>query len=156
MNTEMMNQEQIQELNGYLNDIFLMLNEEDSYLLHNLRKFVFVNENYLQFANKNLNCEEKSISTYLTFEQVYALGREVIETYCPCYLEEYDCILSSGILDLSYEKEYDGSHCDCNPHRQQFEININREFHYEDVITLIHEFMHYTNGKKIIEKVVIY
>lgn len=148
MRTQKMNQGQIQKLNSYLNDIILMLNKEDSYLLHNLRKFIYASENYLYFAQKNLNLEDKSVSTYLTFEQVYALGREVIETYCPCYLEEYDNILPSGILDLSYENEYMGSHCYSNAFNQKFEINLNRQFHYEDVVMLIHEFMHYTNCKK--------
>lgn len=143
-----MSEEQIQKLNRYFNDVFLMLEKKDSYLLHNIRKFVFASESYAEFAD-DVNFEEEAPSTYLTFEEVYALGREIIASICPCYLEEYNQILANGILNFDYENEYDGSYCYCNCYKQEFEVNINRRFSYRDIIVLIHEFMHYTNGKKI-------
>ncbi len=59
-------------------------------------------------------------------------------------------MIQSGELDFSFDNSYDDSECVhmYNGNEVKQIININREFNYEDVVVLIHEFIHYVNGKK--------
>ena len=100
----------------------------------------------------NYNFDNKVINNNLTFEEIVYLAKEIIEQIDVSYLDSFDSLIKTGELDFSYENEYDCSCYECfyNDNREvvgKF-ININREFSYEDVVTLVHEFIHYTNGDK--------
>lgn len=49
-------------------------------------------------------------------------------------------------LIFSFNEEYFDSHCIYLRKKKQKLININREFNYNDVVTLVHEFIHYINS----------
>ena len=111
-----------EKINKYLNDICTFLEQDNSFLLDNK----------------------------LTFEDVYLLAREIIETIDFNYLKDFDKLIETGELDFSYDKEYIGSYCHTLIKDGKLKIqliNINRHFNYDDVVTLIHEFIHYTNTK---------
>lgn len=61
-------------------------------------------------------------------------------------------MLETGVLDFSFKCEYDDS---CFTHIEKDGqtynlVNINREFNYNDVLSLVHEFIHFTNGKETV------
>lgn len=86
----------------------------------------------------------------MTFEDVFLLAREIIESIDKGYLESFDNLIPSGELDFSYEDNYKDSQCISMFEKNQVRriININRQFNYDDVWILVHEFIHYTNGKE--------
>lgn len=138
------------KLNYYLNEICKYLKKENVFLLDNIRKISIDNDKCLYFL-ENYNLDNKTIQNHLTFEDVYNLTREIIATIDDSYLEDFDKLIESGKLDFNYESEYHDSSCITeyeNGEAIKQIININREFNYNDVFTLIHEFIHYTNGKK--------
>lgn len=137
-------------LNHYLNDICKYLEKENSFLLENISNIWKLNDGFLKFI-ENYDLDTKTIKNNLTYEDVYYLAREIIENIDKDYLESFDRLIQSGELDFSYEFAYNDSECismykDGKAVKQI--ININREFNYNDVRLLIHEFIHYTNGKK--------
>lgn len=138
------------KLNYYLNEICIYLEKENLFLLDNIYSISILNDNFLRkIANYSLDNE--TILNNLTFEDVYFLAREIIEHIDRSYLQDFDNLIESGELDFSYQKDYEVSECISmykkgNCVKQL--ININREFNYNDVRVLVHEFIHYTNGKK--------
>lgn len=139
-----------QKLNDYLNGIFKRLERNDFVLLDHIEYFIDMSEAYVKMTNQYDLKNENKISKNLTFEDVYLLAREVIENINPLYLKVYDTLLTSGELDFSYDSEYNDS-CFQRFYNENGEyelININREFTYNDVNTLVHEFMHKMNHHK--------
>ena len=140
------------KLNDYLNEICKYLEVQDSFLIDNLHILAGLNDKMLMFLN-NYNFDNKVITNKLTFEDVFNLAREIIEQIDASYLDSFDNLIKTGELDFSYENKYYGSHYQYfyNDNREVVGklININREFSYDDVLTLVHEFIHYTNGDKI-------
>lgn len=139
------------KLNYYLNVICNYLEKEHPFLLENINTFCKLNDAFLQFL-EDYSLDNKTVQNNLTYEDVYYLAREIIENIDKNYLESYDNLIQSGELDFSYENDYNDSQCVSRYKNgkivKQF-ININREFNYNDVIILVHEFIHYTNGKKL-------
>ncbi len=138
------------KLNYYLNDICNYLEKENSFLLENIFEICILNDKFLEFI-ENYDLDNKTIQNNLTYEDVYLLAREIIGHIDKNYLESFDNLIQSGELDFSYENDYDDSECVTmyrNGKVVRQIININREFNYSDVRILIHEFIHYTNGKK--------
>ncbi len=153
-----MTEEQYHKLNDYLNLCFQAMEEEHSFFLRNINKFVIASEK-CSIMLSDYDIQEENAEVHLTALEVFALGREIVEKLCPCYLQKYNSLLDSGVLDFSYgiqsedynpkklyTYDYDGSHF-CY-HNFEPEININRRYNYEDVCTLIHEFLHMTNTKR--------
>ena len=143
--------EEYNKLNSYLNAIFVILNDYDYFLIKNIFKIGKLNQEYLTTISKYAfpsNTKENN----LTFEDVYLITREIISTIDTNYLAEYDKLIEIGILDFGYENEYDDSEF---VHGNNL-INIRREFNYNDIITLVHEFIHYINGKAKKVKIDIY
>jgi len=130
------------KLNFYLNDIFAILNKYDRFLTKNIDKIWCLNSNYIMHM-KNYELSYKLKENKLTYMEVYLLAREIIESINPTYLDDYDALMESGKLDFGYEDEYDDSSFSCLHNL----IDIRREFNYSDVVSLVHEFIHYTNGK---------
>lgn len=140
------------KLNDYLNEICKYLEVNDSFLLENIHIIAAINDKMLKIFN-NYNFDNEVVTNKLTFEDVFYLAREIIEQIDVSYLDSFDNLIKSGELDFSYENKYD---CSCyeyyyneNGEVTKKFININREFSYEDVVTLVHEFIHYINGDKI-------
>lgn len=78
------------------------------------------------------------------------LAREIIKSIDAKFLEKYDQLIQSGELDFNYEiQEDDNLYVSVFKYSKQLNkgiINVNREFNYTDVTTLVHEFVHYING----------
>lgn len=137
-----MEKKDYQKLNNYLNQIFMILSDYDYFLIKNIDKIARLNSKYLSFIEKyDLNSSIKD--NKLTYEDVYLIAREIIASIDKSYLNDYDNLIKSGQLDFGYEEEYDDSEF---VHEHNL-INIRREFNYNDVISLVHEFIHFTNGK---------
>ena len=144
-----MTEEMYKRLNSYLNDIFIELNKKDKIFVDNLVNFSHLNLLIFDYMNKNI-CKivSKSYQNKLTFDDVYLLGREIIEKISLKYLDEYDKLIMSGKLNFNYDNE-NGSYCILKTKNGETTkyIDVSRKFNYEDVITLIHEFFHYTQIK---------
>lgn len=142
-----MTEEMYKRLNNYLNDIFMELNISSEIFVNNLLQFFKIN-NIVSNYDQRIN--NKYVENKLTFNDLYILAREIIEKINPNYLIQYDELLKNGELDFSFNNEYDDSHCTYTISKNKTIklININRCFNYGDVITLIHEFIHYTNVPK--------
>lgn len=139
-----MTEEMYKRLNNYLNNIFLELNKKDKIFVDNLRIITTFNI----VINNYFNCciEDIQKQNNLTFNDVFLLGREIIEKINPKYLIEYDNLIDSGYLDFKYENINDNSCClykKTNTETKKW-IDISRKFNYRDVTVLIHEFFHYT------------
>lgn len=133
-------------LNFYLNDCFRGLEVRDGFLLGNIHNLALLAHTYTAFID-TYEIEEESICNHLTYEDVMFLAREVIGSISKEYLTDFDLLMENGELDFGYEKEYRESSFTYLHNAKCGLIDINRDFHYSDVITLVHEFMHYTNGK---------
>jgi len=140
-----MKKEDYQKLNYYLNGCFKELEKDDSFLLRNIYPLAKLSDSYIHLTN-NYNLEIYDTKNNLTFNDVYLLAREIIESIDASYLKYYDKILDNGQLDFSYDCEYFDSQFIYNLKNGKRLININRTFNYIDVATLIHEFIHYMNG----------
>lgn len=140
-----MTKDEYSELNNYLNDAFLYLEKNNSFL-NNIPIIGNLCNLYIETFNDYQKKEVKK--NHLTFEDVYMIARKIIETIDSKYLEEYDKIIEKGILDFSYNNAYNASHF-LHPSSNCLLgfININREFNYNDICILIHEFIHYTNSR---------
>lgn len=139
-----MTEEMYKRLNNYLNNIFLELNKKDKIFVDNLRIITTFNI----VINNYFNCciEDIQKQNNLTFNDVFLLGREIIDKINPKYLIEYDNLIDSGYLDFKYENINDNSCClykKTNTETKKW-IDISRKFNYRDVTVLIHEFFHYT------------
>lgn len=134
------------KLNEYLNDIVLFLEKKDSFFLKHLQFFDFITSE-IRKVSKKYDDNSKLKDYYLTYEDVFLLAREIIASIDYEYLASFDSLIPSGRLDFSYNMEYFDSHFAffSNKNSKNFQININREFNLNDVITLVHEFYHYTN-----------
>ena len=140
-----MTEEMYKRLNDYLNDIFIELDKKDKIFVDNLKSIVILNTIIDKLFNGCITSECKVNN--LSFNDVFLLGREIIEYINPKYLEEYDELISSGKLEFNYD-----GNCESAVYYKlnsdiKF-IDIERHFNYEDVITLIHEFIHYSELKE--------
>lgn len=138
------------KLNNYLNDICNYLDEEYPFLLEHIETIRKLNDAFLILL-RNYSLDNGTIKNKLTYEDVYNLAREIIKSIDEDYLESFDNLIQSGELDFSYENAYYDSSCVSvykNGELVKHFININREFNYNDVIMLVHEFIHYISKKK--------
>lgn len=140
-----MKKEDYQKLNYYLNGCFKELEKKDAFLLRNIHPLARLSDTYIHLIN-NYDLEIYNEENNLTFNDVYLLTREIIESIDESYLKYYDKMLENGQLDFSYDLEYSTSHFYWNFDKDLRLVNINRYFNYTDVPTLVHEFMHYMNG----------
>lgn len=143
-----MSEEEYKELNYYLNEACLYLKTQDVFFLNNISNICYINDQLNSFF-KDYNFQSEFKENHLTYQDVYNLAREIIESINSDYLEDFDKLIENGQLDFGYEGEYEDSvfvheQKDSNIYNY---INIKREFNYSDVGSLVHEFIHYTNGK---------
>lgn len=162
-----MTNQEYKELNYYINIVLRKMDERDDFITINFDNAIELCSKYIKSIddnNPNNNDEKKinikfeyeteferklqkeSENIKLSFEDIFLLGREIIEKIDINYLKKYDELIKTGIIDFSYDKKYRDSHVfsKMNNNEEVKEININRCFSYKDVDTLIHEFIHYT------------
>lgn len=143
-----MEKEKRKELNRYLNELFIYLEQQDSLLLRQIRYIGWLNEKFRKTIQDKIT-DQQIEKNHLTSEEVYRMARDIINEINPEYLKEYDTLLESGRLDFDYEQETADSFMQItrNGNEMTKQINIRREFNYNDVVILIHEFIHYINRK---------
>lgn len=144
-----MTDEEYIELNDYLNDIFLKLEKNDYFFLENLDMISYLAYRYCELVSK-YNLETYQIDRKLSFEDVYQLAGEIIESIDPKYAEDFSKIIQTGELDFDYDNKYFDSHLITreNENGKINLINLKRTYNYDEVKTLVHEFIHYTNADK--------
>ena len=157
-----MKKEDYKRLNDYLNDTFIYLSGHDGFFIQNMHR-IFPLNSILYENLKGINLEHKFHKNNLTYEDVFNLARNEIEKINPNYLEDFDKLIDSGRLEffLNEQNTYyenpseienneeeirNDSRC-CYTEDDYF-IDISRKYNYEDVLMLIHEFIHSTNSSK--------
>lgn len=163
-----MKKEDYKRLNDYLNDTFIYLSGYDRFFIQNMQS-IFILNNMLYGKLKDIDLEHKFYKNNLTFEDVFELARNEIEKINPNYLKEFDKLIDSGRLGLFKQKEninikevdeyekiseienneeetrYDSV---CSYNNGDYFIDLARTHNYNDVLMLIHEFIHSTNSSK--------
>lgn len=163
-----MKKEDYKRLNDYLNDTFIYLSGHDGFFIQNMQS-IFILNNMLYGKLKDIDLEHKFHENNLTFEDVYELARNEIEKINPNYLKEFDKLINSGRLELFkqeeninikevdyYEKlsEIENNEEEirndsvCSYNNGDYFIDLARTHNYNDVLMLIHEFIHSTNSSK--------
>ena len=161
-----MKKEDYKRLNDYLNDTFIYLSGHDGFFFF-IMQSIFILNNMLYGKLKDIDLEHKFHENNLTFEDVYELARNEIEKINPNYLKEFDKLINSGRLGLFkqeeninikevdyYEKlsEVENNEEEirndsvCSYNNGDYFIDLARTCNYNDVLTLIHEFIHSTNS----------
>ena len=163
-----MTEEDYKKLNDYLNDTFIYLSGHDRFFIQNMQS-IFILNNMLYGKLKDIDLEHKFHENNLTFEDIFNIARNEIEKINPNYLEKFDELIDSGRLEFflkeknitikesnDYKKlsEIENSEEDirydsvCSYTEDDYFIDIAREYNYNDVLMLIHEFIHSTNISK--------
>lgn len=163
-----MTEEDYKKLNDYLNDTFIYLSEYDGFLIYNMHTIFRLNS-MLYEKLKNIDLKHKFYENNLTFEDIFNIARNEIEKINANYLEKFDELIDSGRLEFflkeknitikesnDYKKlsEIENSEEDirydsvCSYTEDDYFIDIAREYNYNDVLILIHEFIHSTNISK--------
>lgn len=139
-----MEKKQYQELNIYLNSYFKSLEQNNSFFLRNIKQINVMSQIYNEFID-NYDLNYKSCTTNLSYNDVYLIAREILESIDPKYLKDFDRLIPSGELNFNYDnsEEY-GMHSYIADKKTKL-IDINRQYNYNEIIVLIHEYMHYTN-----------
>lgn len=145
-----MNKEELDYLNSELNRLFLRMSKDDIYCHDNIYIIAILSDKFMGYLDKKDLTFSNENPKYLTYQEVFDLGRKIIESINPKYLEEYDKLIDNGVLNFSYEYEYNNSNYTWIEKENQTleEINLNRSFDYSEVGALIHEFIHKTNYTK--------
>lgn len=163
-----MKSEDYKRLNDYLNDAFIYLSKYDGFFIQDMRE-IFILNDMLYEKLKGIDLEHNFHKDNLTYEDVFNLARNEIEKINPNYLEDFDRLIDSGRLEFflheqnmiikestyyenlseienNEEEIRNDSRC-CYTEDDYF-IDISRKYNYEDVLMLIHEFMHSRNLSK--------
>ena len=163
-----MKKEDYKRLNDYLNDAFIYLSKYDSFFIQNMH-MIFPLNSILYENLKDIDLRHNSYKNNLTYEDVFNLARNEIEKINPNYLEDFDKLIDSGRLEFflheqnmiikestyyenlseieNNEEEIRNDSRYCYTEDDYF-IDISRTYNYDDVLTLIHEFIHSTNSSK--------
>lgn len=128
---------------NYLNDICNYLLDKYPFYIDNIdiiNKLSYTLKDELTLIDNNTKTNN------LTYKDIFDITSDIICKIDPFYLLSYVRLIELGILNF----DYDNNSTSYFKHTKYNDININREFNYNDVISLIHEFIHYTNGNKVI------
>ena len=163
-----MKKEDYKRLNDYLNDTFIYLSGHDRFFIQNMRS-IFIFNNMLYGKLKDIELEHKFHENNLTFEDVYELARNEIEKINSNYLKEFDKLIDSGRLEfflheqnmiikestyyenlseIENNEEEIRNDSVCSYNNGDYFIDLARTYNYDDVLMLIHEFIHSTNSSK--------
>lgn len=163
-----MKKEDYKRLNDYLNDAFIYLSKYDGFFIQNMH-MIFPLNSILYENLKGIDLRHNFHKNNLTYEDVFNLARSEIEKINPNYLEKFDELIDSGRLEFflkeknitikesnDYKKlsEIENSEEDirydsvCSYTEDDYFIDLARTHNYNDVLMLIHEFIHSTNLSK--------
>ena len=163
-----MKKEDYKRLNDYLNDAFIYLSKYDSFFIQNMH-MIFPLNSKLYENLKDIDLRHNSYKNNLTYEDVFNLARNEIEKINPNYLEDFDKLIDSGrlkfflheqnmvikestyyenISEIENNEEEIRNDSRCCYTEDDYFIDISRTYNYDDVLTLIHEFIHSTNSSK--------
>lgn len=133
-----MKKEDLKRLNKYLDICFDKLNKFDKFFVDNLELFY----KWSHICLENLIDEKnESINSNLTENDILIEARAIIGMINKDYINEYDRLVKNNSIKFSYDSSKENIY--------EFEngealINIKIEKTYDDVISLVHEFIHYT------------
>lgn len=163
-----MKKEDYKRLNYYLNDTFIYLSEHDGFFIQNMHNIFSLN--LILYENlKGIDLRHNFHKNNLTYEDVFNLARNEIEKINPNYLEDFDKLIDSGRLEfflheqnmiikgnINYEnlseiennEEEIKNNSRCCYTEDDYFIDLARTHNYNDVLILIHEFIHSTNASE--------
>lgn len=163
-----MKKEDYKRLNDYLNDAFIYLSKYDGFFIQNMH-MIFPLNSILYENLKGIDLRHNFHKNNLTYEDVFNLARSEIEKINPNYLENFDKLIDSGRLEfflheqnmiikgnINYEnlseiennEEEIRNDSVCSYNNGDYFIDLARTHNYNDVLMLIHEFIHSTNLSK--------
>ena len=132
------------KLNKYLNDIFNYLEKSDKYLFICLNDIYNISK-HINDKFSDLYFDEDEITNNLSFIDVIYHVENIIKYIDSKYIPIFRNVINNGELNFSYNKEEEGNYF-LNKDDVGI-INIDREYNYQDVINLSHEFSHYLCNK---------
>lgn len=163
-----MKKEDYKRLNDYLNDTFIYLSEHDGFFIQNMHNIFSLN--LILYENlKGIDLRHNFHKNNLTYEDVFNLTRNEIEKINSNYLENFDKLIDSGRLEfflheqnmiikestyyenlseIENNEEEIRNDSVCSYNNGDYFIDIARTHNYNDVLMLIHEFIHSTNSSK--------
>ena len=130
------------ELNYSLNEIFNNINQRTPFIDQNILELIFINDAFTSMI-RNYSFGETLDRNNLTYEEVIKISRKIVERINKEYLEDFDSLVPNGNFIVSDSYEFFDSHFAYYVEPRMKALNINRKFNYEDIMILIHEFMHY-------------
>ena len=163
-----MKKEDYKRLNDYLNDTFIYLSKYDGFFIQNMQS-IFILNNMLYEKLKGIDLKHNFHKNNLTFEDVFNLTRNEIEKINSNYLKEFDKLIDSGrlefflyeqnmiikgntnheeISEIENNEEEIRNDSVCSYNNGDYFIDLARTHNYNDVLMLIHEFMHSRNLSK--------
>ena len=154
-----MNNEDYKKLNNYLNEMLSYLEKEAPEVIDNLRlinDYSFRLDKELKKYNLEYEIKEKNLSIV----DVIYITRNIIKSINIDYLNKFDEILKSGILNFDFgdldefikddevkkednKKKNNKSMVIYDVETNVKSVEIERNFNYKDVKILVHEFIHY-------------
>ena len=163
-----MKKEDYKRLNYYLNDTFIYLSEHDGFFIQNMHNIFSLN--LILYENlKGIDLRHNFHKNNLTYEDVFNLTRNEIEKINSNYLENFDKLIDSGRLEfflheqnmiikestyyenlseIENNEEEIRNDSVCSYNNGDYFIDLARTHNYNDVLMLIHEFIHSTNSSK--------
>ena len=163
-----MKKEDYKRLNDYLNDAFIYLSKYDGFFIQNMH-MIFPLNSILYENLKGIDLRHNFHKNNLTHEYIFELARNEIEKINPNYLENFDKLIDSGRLEfflheqnmiikestyyenlseIENNEEEIRNDSVCSYNNGDYFIDLARTHNYEDVLMLIHEFIHSTNLSK--------
>lgn len=163
-----MKKEDYKRLNDYLNDAFIYLSKYDGFFIQNMHNIFSLN--LILYENlKGIDLRHNFHKNNLTYEDVFNLTRNEIEKINSNYLENFDKLIDSGRLEfflheqnmiikestyyenlseIENNEEEIRNDSVCSYNNGDYFIDLARTHNYNDVLMLIHEFIHSTNSSK--------
>lgn len=163
-----MKKEDYKRLNDYLNDTFIYLSEHDGFFIQNMHNIFSLN--LILYENlKGIDLRHNFHKNNLTYEDVFNLTRNEIEKINSNYLENFDKLIDSGRLEfflheqnmiikestyyenlseIENNEEEIRNDSVCSYNNGDYFIDLARTHNYNDVLMLIHEFIHSTNSSE--------
>lgn len=163
-----MRKEDYKRLNDYLNDAFIYLSKYDGFFIQNMH-MIFPLNSILYENLKGIDLRHNFHKNNLTHEYIFELARNEIEKINPNYLENFDKLIDSGRLEfflheqnmiikestyyenlseIENNEEEIRNDSVCSYNNGDYFIDLARTHNYNDVLMLIHEFIHSTNSSK--------
>jgi hypothetical protein len=163
-----MRKEDYKRLNDYLNDAFIYLSKYDGFFIQNMH-MIFPLNSILYENLKGIDLRHNFHKNNLTHEYIFELARNEIENINPNYLENFDKLIDSGRLEfflheqnmiikestyyenlseIENNEEEIRNDSVCSYNNGDYFIDLARTHNYNDVLMLIHEFIHSTNSSK--------